>query len=454
MPTLAGGHFKMTYKKFIFAVVLALVGVGAFAQALPVGVSPVFAPTVTPTGFSYAAGSASSANAASLAFANPANGAVYAQATQRVALSSGATADFVIRSSPSAANIAGALGRFAGKTLPLLATGVALYDLGKELGFEFVNTTGTFEVKKPPITAGGCGGIPAAKVPSTTSGCFGNYGGLYFIITSVVNTGSQCNIYATCSNGGWPNTYLSNYPLTGVTDTSTPSTLQAFIDAAAAKSTWPSTSAINRALTDAVASGEVIPLPIPNSITGPASIALPPTVVTNPDGSKVTTTPTINLTYAAPNVTINNSTTAVTTNSSNVVTGTTTTAAPTEVPKTCGYPGGPPCKLDETGTPDKAADKVYNPQADAVKSAMDAGTATISGTGDKSGLFSGFSVLWSAPAVVACTPYVLPAFKGVSMGSLDPCPVVDGVRLVMGYIWAFMGLMMCIGFVRESIQQG
>jgi len=136
------------------------------------------------------------------------------------------------------------------------------------------------------------------------------------------------------------------------------------------------------------------------------------------------------------------------------VTGTTGTAAPAEMPQTCGYPGGPPCKIDETGTPEQVAKKVYDPLADAVKSSMDTGTTTMAGTSDKAGLFSGWSMFWSAPAVVLCAPYQLPNWNGQSMGSLDPCGVVDGVRTVMAYIWSLAGLMMCLGFVRESIQQG
>jgi len=219
------------------------------------------------------------------------------------------------------------------KAVPLLYAGVAIYDLAKELGFEFVNTTGTFEVQKPPITAGGCGGIPPAKVPSTTSGCFGNYGGLYFIITSVVNTGSQCNIYGTCSNGGWPNTFLSNYPITGVTDTSTPSTEQAFLDAVAAKSGWPSTSNLSKAIAQAAPFADTQVAPDTVTITGPATSPGPVKTTVNADGTKAVSTTTYGHTYNTNNVTTGATTVTNNYNTSNVITSTSTeTATPEAAP--------------------------------------------------------------------------------------------------------------------------
>jgi len=116
----------------------------------------------------------------------------------------------------------------------------------------------------------------------------------------------------------------------------------------------------------------------------------------------------------------------------------------------CGAPGEPTCAINETGTPN-APDASIVRSADKYKSDMDTFRATVAGSGDKA-FFSGWGTLFSAPAVVACTPFVLPAFMGgPSLGSIDPCPVVDGVRTVMGYIWALTAMIMSLGMIRKVI---
>lgn len=120
------------------------------------------------------------------------------------------------------------------------------------------------------------------------------------------------------------------------------------------------------------------------------------------------------------------------------------------VEASCGAPGEPKCFIDETGTPN-AADPGIVKAADKYKTDVDAMRATVTGTADK-GFFSGWGTMFSAPAVVACTPVLLPAFQGgASLGSIDPCPVVDGVRSVMGYIWSLTAMVMCLGMIRRVV---
>lgn len=108
----------------------------------------------------------------------------------------------------------------------------------------------------------------------------------------------------------------------------------------------------------------------------------------------------------------------------------------------CGAPGQPKCGIDESGTP-----KTYtgNDGLADWKAAVDSNRAQIKDSGG--GVFDGFAVFFSAPPVAACSPFSLPN----DYGSLDPCPVVDGVRGVMGYIWALGALFLCIGWIREAI---
>jgi len=114
----------------------------------------------------------------------------------------------------------------------------------------------------------------------------------------------------------------------------------------------------------------------------------------------------------------------------------------------CGAPGQPKCAIDETGTPTVAGNK-FDSAADAYKSTMDTNRGTMSGTSDK-GYFNGWTSFWAAPPVASCQTYELPQDKG----SIDPCPVVDGVRSVMGYIWALAAMWLCVGMVTRTIRGG
>lgn len=129
---------------------------------------------------------------------------------------------------------------------------------------------------------------------------------------------------------------------------------------------------------------------------------------------------------------------------------------PPATPETCGLPGKPVCavKVDETGTPADVAEAKFQPMADKVKTSKDSGLDRMKTSGDTSGMFTGWSAFFGTPAMVTCTPIALPQFKGVSMGSLDPCPVVDGMREVMAYLWAAGGLFLCLGMIRQTVQGG
>lgn len=108
----------------------------------------------------------------------------------------------------------------------------------------------------------------------------------------------------------------------------------------------------------------------------------------------------------------------------------------------CGAPGQPKCSIDESGTP---RDYTGNAGLTEWKAAVDSNRAQIKDSGG--GVFDGFAIFFSAPPVASCSPFDLPN----DYGSLDPCPVVDGVRGVMGYIWALGALFLCIGWIREAI---
>ena len=131
--------------------------------------------------------------------------------------------------------------------------------------------------------------------------------------------------------------------------------------------------------------------------------------------------------------------------------GTVATPVPGEEQTACGAPGQPRCAIDEAGTPPAVGDDVYGPKLNGVKAEAGAALGTMGGSGDKP-FFGGWSVLFSAPPVAACSPISLPGFRGGdSMGSLDPCPVVDGMRYVMGLLWAMGGLLFSLKMVKDVV---
>jgi hypothetical protein len=115
---------------------------------------------------------------------------------------------------------------------------------------------------------------------------------------------------------------------------------------------------------------------------------------------------------------------------------------------TCGLPGKPACKMDESGTPAKPTG--LDIDTDAIGSAQQTRRDTITGASDK-GMFSGFSSFFLVPPVASCEPIVMPTSQGVQIPSIDPCQTVDGIRGFMAWVWALGGLFLCVGFVRESI---
>lgn len=462
----------------VFLFLGALLASGAHAQALPVGVSPVFAPSVAGNVVTYSGGTATAANASTIAFPDPANGPVYGQSTQSINVGAGRTASVIVKSRPSPAVVAKAVSNFAVKTVGILAAGKALYDLCNELGFNCARATetGPLVVTKPDPN----------KCP-TSSACTGWYVYGAGVASASTDKAAVCSAWGAASGSGYrgvvrasgssfvcdvwrpDGSYVSSRSdaivqtaLPGNTGAGLPSTLQELESAIAAKSGWPSTSALPRLLPDVLASGEPLPMPAPYEITGPTQISLPPEVVQMPDGSKITTQPEKQLSYGPNTVTVTDKSTRTETSPSGVTTpiSTTTSAqplpqpAPTPAPapeiKTCGYPGGPACKIDETGTPEALPKGQYLPSLDEYKTKADENRTTIGGSGDKP-FFTGWNLFFFAPALAPCEPMTLPDFEGRPMGQLDACNVVDGTRSVMSYIWALGALFLCLGMIKKVV---
>lgn len=109
---------------------------------------------------------------------------------------------------------------------------------------------------------------------------------------------------------------------------------------------------------------------------------------------------------------------------------------------TCGLPGTPPCKIDESGTPTSKDLPVDDAP---IKADQQVRRDAISGTADKP-TFSAYQALFSAPPVAACSPFAFPGGQ-----SVDPCPFVDTARAAVGVAWALVSFWLCLGWVREAI---
>lgn len=120
------------------------------------------------------------------------------------------------------------------------------------------------------------------------------------------------------------------------------------------------------------------------------------------------------------------------------------TEKPTEI-KTCGLPGTPPCKIDETGTPDGQGMAV--PDVGAVMAPI---LACVS---NPAGCLPTLPALnWSFAMPTACGPIPLPAFQAWGLGTIDICRFQSTFHDLMSMVWVIGGLFGAIGlFWRKTL---
>lgn len=249
-----------------------------------------------------------------------------------------------------------------------LMIGIAAYDLLKELNYtptkqadgtiayDFVDPGLQLQCSTNAGTAGpwypSCGDAIAAIRPlclntfSLTSQTPPSSGPWYSYVAA--GTLGTSPIFQACSPAHSGTVYTRTNPILNHRTAAE----QEVIDAIATKSGWPATSNIAKATADAVALGQPIDLPAP-TVTGPASIPGPTTVVKNPDGTTTTTTKTQNLTYQGDNIT---TTTVTNVSNSNPVTNITTNTTSTTTGDT------PPPADSASDTPLPTAPKLYTPK--------------------------------------------------------------------------------------------
>jgi hypothetical protein len=245
---------------------------------------------------------------------------------------------------PTAATAGRALANFAKKMGPI-GTGLAIYDLLSELGVlhrpaqgtgggnEFYENDTLYTYSIPPVVSN-ASSVQAAVEASEP-------GAKFCGIIGLTNDGNvrawrQDAIYVPYGNCMYANEVIVQRTATGTTEKVITETELA--ERIAAKDgTWPSSSAVPRALGEALNSGEKVILASPPKVTGPSSVPGPSSTTTTntPTGtSTATTTKTVNLTYNGNQYTTNitNNTTTNTTNNTTNVTETTTETTQEETP--------------------------------------------------------------------------------------------------------------------------
>lgn len=447
------------------------------AQALP---STGFPYTQTGNAYVFSGGTTTAANAGSITFANPANGAVYAQSTQSLPLGGGYTASVQARSVPAKPDVAKAVGNFArgvggaalkvaGAAYAAYETAKALNDLCNELGYScYKGADGLPAVSKPDPagcpTSAGCkmyyinsswsAPINGPARPSQSAACtaFGSVNG---VSTSLVLASGQysCNWHKPGQQ--YPDGSIVRYyqsapaPITPL-----PSTIRELEDAIASQSGWPTTSALPRVLEQAVASGEPIPLPVP-SVTGPLSVPGVPRVTNFPDGSKTTVTPEKQISYGPGSVTVTDREVTTQTSPQGVTTPVQDTAAPAPLPapapaqeieiETCGLPGKPMCAVDGAGAP--TGETLDQDQG---KRTLDPITEFLA---DPSSIIPDLpNINWAFALPASCA--VIPITGALSdyMPSIDVCQFQPMFHEIMSMVWMLGGLFGAISlFMRSSL---
>lgn len=452
------------FRFFPLAVLAILFGVNVHAFVPPAGMGTVFPPSVQGSTVTYGASTASAQNVGSTTISTQ-GGSVDVAANQSVNVGAGRSIGVTVRSRPSPADIARAVGNFAGKIATPLVIGGALWNLYKELGFEAEKTPeGTVIVRKPnsnvcttapcfkfQMAAALTGTDPAPMANTALEACtlWARHPARapYFHTVRGVS-GLSCALF---DHWGYPYSMAINQvEVAPQAADYVDSSMKEFIDAVRERSGWPDTSALPKVLEEAVKAGEPLPLPQPYKVEGPLTVPLAPTVTTYPDGSKVTEQPQKNVSYGPNTVTVTGTSTRTETSPGGVTTpgATTTSAEPLpaqEKPKDpCGLPDTPACVVDGSNVPtaeelpDDQAKKTLNPVQDFLNNPFSLVPALP-------------TINWAFALPTACGNIPTPAFAPYLTG-VDVCQFQPMFHELMSMVWMLGGLFGAISlFMRSSL---
>lgn len=387
------------------------------------------------------AGNVAPGNVARYAFAVATGGLVVAEAPSSVPLGGGRNLPVVVRSNIPKATAAAAVGRFALKALPVLSAGVALYDLGEELGFGLDNSSGPLVVTKPNpnlCTTAPCYSyyIPGLETqtrgntPEQSCRALAAYATSAEGETRVYRGSTETTCTTERTTGPFPQWFSNGFgraPRAPDADEPVPSSLDELQDAINARSSWPPSSAMARAMRDAINSGEIVPVH-PEDVTGPATTPGPVSTTTDAVNNTTTTTTTTNHhTYNGPNVTTTTTTTTVTIDNTtnNIISSTTTTAEPV-------LPDSQTDTEDDntpaTDTPLPPITKLYEPEfPDGLEGVWNDRKAQLLDTS----LFQIIPALMPNVGDGGCPQWSIPSIYGGTLNASVPCNVWYFMRLVI-----------------------
>jgi hypothetical protein len=115
--------------------------------------------------------------------------------------------------------------------------------------------------------------------------------------------------------------------------------------------------------------------------------------------------------------------------------------------KTCGLPGTPPCKIDESGTP---APPTQNPQGDAAGAISSWKTCLLAPTTCFPALPS---LNWGFTFPSSCAPIPTPAFAPF-LTQVDVCQFQPIIHDLLSMVWAACGLFAAVGMVGRDARGG
>lgn len=454
----------MNYLRALATLVLSLLTSALFAQALPVP-RVVYPSTTVGNTINIGPLTANAANAANFSFGAAANGAVFANSTGYVPTAGGSSIPISVAGQIAKPSVRAALGRFIARGMPLLNTGVALYDLAKELGYDASSSsTGAVSFSQNTDTstyqiicqAGDIQGTMSSLAQRCTDALTtywrnGEYPTCSYALT--VNATSFSMGYNGVQCGGYPT--LSPSRLTNTTGPN-PATAEQFLTSVDARPSWPPSSALGPAVRDAVKSGQEVAVE-PQAVTGPASQPVSQLTAVDPARNTSTQTTTVqNYNYGPSSVTVTNVTTNITTDRATGVqtdNGTKTDVVkqpetlppvPAEKVVVCGLPDTPACKIDETGTKPDAGDTYTQPKTE-LETAKTSATSAIA---DAANIATpAWSFTFQLPT--GCAPYVT-GIKGVILNVCQYQPVMHSL---LSAIWAAATVFCMIGMVGRTIRE-
>ena len=302
-------------KKFLFSALF--LPVFSLAQTVP-------ATSLLPSGTTFAtAASAANVSTAQSIIANAQNSSRF---TFGVASDGGITTNTAAKFAGAEVQVAGkisksaaaaAVGRFAmkaGSAFGAIGVGVALYDLGKELGFTLNKngSTGVLEVSKDGVKGTDCGTSPGSASPMQQ--CNASWAGPCTAIMSPFQANMIPQQRCNAVSNYYGSVYMEIYDWKYVTSPSKPVTVEEFAAEIGNRTVWFSNSALARTVTDAFYAGEWANS-VPNTVTGPATTPGQKTTKTDSVAKTTTTTTTVNnYAYEGANITTGATTTTTTTN--------------------------------------------------------------------------------------------------------------------------------------------